>query len=66
MNEVLDLTFTSTPNPNGNRTEMFLASTMAREEQRESIEALLSGGVHELIYSDLDPAIDRLESIVRS
>jgi hypothetical protein len=66
MNEVLDLTFTSTPNPNGNRTEMFLASATAREEQRESIEALLSGGVHELIYSDLDPAIDRLESIVRS
>ena len=65
MNEVLDLTFTSTHNVAGNRTEMFLADPKAREEQRESIEVLLSGGIHELSYSDLDPAIDCLESIVQ-
>jgi hypothetical protein len=65
MNDVLDITFTSSANVAGNRTEMFLADPRAREEQKESIEALLSGGIHELYYSDLDPAIDCLESIVR-
>ncbi len=68
MNDVLDITLTctNTNNGTGNRTEMFLADPKAREEQRASVEALLSGGVHELTYSDLDSAIDCLESIVRA
>jgi hypothetical protein len=66
MNDVLDITFTSTADATGNRREMFLADPKAREEQRASIEALLCGGIHELSYYDLDPAIDCLESIVRN
>jgi HPr serine kinase-like protein len=65
MNDVLDITFTCSANAAGNRTELFLADPKAREEQKESVEELLSGGIHELCYSDLDPAIDCLESIVR-
>jgi hypothetical protein len=64
MNDVLDITFTSTANVAGNRTEMFLADPKAREEQRASIEALLSGGIYELCYSDLDSAVDCLKTIV--
>jgi len=65
MNDVLDITFTCSANSAGNRSEMFLADPKAREEQKESVEVLLSGGIHELCYSDLDPAIDCLESLVR-
>jgi hypothetical protein len=65
MNDVLDITYTCSANRAGNQTEMFLGDPKAREEQRASIESLLSGGIHELSYYDLDPAIDCLESIVR-
>jgi hypothetical protein len=65
MEDVLDITFTCVGNPRGNRTEMFLADPKAREEQRASLDGLLEGSIHELCYSDLDPAIDCLESLVR-
>jgi hypothetical protein len=65
MHDVLDITYSCMDNPAGNRMEMFLADPEARAEQKASIEALLSGGIYELSYSDLDPAIDCLESIVR-
>jgi hypothetical protein len=45
---------------------MFLADPEAREEQKASLDELLAGGVHELSYSDLDSAVDCLESLVRS
>jgi HPr Serine kinase C-terminal domain len=64
MEDVLELTFTCNPKPAGNRMEMFLADPNAREEQKASLDALLTGGIHELSYSDLDSAIDCLESVV--
>jgi len=65
MDDVLDLTFTCATDQPGNRGEMLLADPTAREEQKASLDPLLAGGVHELCYSDLDSAIDCLESIVR-
>ena len=65
MENVMDFTFTCSSNPSGNRTEMFLADPKARAEQKASLDGLLGGGIHELCYSDLDSAIDCLESIVR-
>jgi hypothetical protein len=64
MENVMDFTFTCTPNAKGNRTEMFLADPKGREEQNASLDGLLGGGIHELCYSDLDSAIDCLESLV--
>jgi hypothetical protein len=52
------------PNAAGNRAEMFLADPKGREEQNASLERLLAGGIHELRYSDLDSAVDCLESLV--
>jgi hypothetical protein len=52
------------PNAAGNRAEMFLADPKGREEQNASLEGLLAGGIHELRYSDLDSAVDCLESLV--
>jgi len=65
MENVLDLTFTCADDRPGNRGEMLLADTTARAEQKASLDPLLDGGIHELCYSDLDSAIDCLESIVR-
>jgi len=45
---------------------MFLADAEAREEQKASLNELLAGGVHELSYSDLGPAIACLESLIRN
>jgi hypothetical protein len=45
--------------------EMVLADEEAREEQKACIRQLLTADVHELHYSDLDSAIDCLESEVR-
>jgi HPr Serine kinase C-terminal domain len=66
MEDVLNITFTCVGNPMGNRTEMFLADPQAREEQKASLDGLLEGSIHELCYSDLDSAIDCLESLVRN
>ena len=65
MENVLDLTFTCAADHPGNRGEMHLADSTAREEQKASLDPLLAGGIHELCYSDLDSAIDCLESIVQ-
>lgn len=65
MEDVLELTFTCAADRPGNRSEMFLADPEAREEQKASLTPLLSGGVHELCYSDLDSAVDCLEALVR-
>jgi hypothetical protein len=64
MDDVLDLTFTCAPDRPGNRGEMQLADPTAREEQKASLEPLLAGGIHELCYSDLDSAVDCLETLV--
>jgi hypothetical protein len=64
MENVMDFTFTCTPNASGNRSEMFLADPKGREEQNASLDGLLAGGTHEMSYSDLDSAIDCLESLV--
>lgn len=66
MEDILELTFTCNSYLTGNRTEMFLADPKAREEQKTSLDALLAGSVHELSYSDLDSAVDCLESLVRN
>lgn len=66
LETVMGFTFTCGANPAGNRTETFLADPKAREEQNASLDSLLEGGVHELCYSDLDSAIDCLESIVQN
>jgi hypothetical protein len=64
MENVMGFTFTCNSNPLGNRSEMFLADPSGREEQNASLDGLLGGGIHELCYSDLDSAIDCLESLV--
>jgi hypothetical protein len=64
LENVMGFTFTCTPNGAGNRSEMFLADPKGREEQNASLEGLLEGGIHELCYTDLDSAIDCLESLV--
>ncbi|MBV9887206.1 MAG: hypothetical protein JO119_11720 [Acidobacteria bacterium] len=65
MEDVQDLTFTCAPDRPGNRGEMLLADPTAREEQNASLEPLLAGGIHELCYSDLDSAVDCLETLVQ-
>ena len=64
MENVMEFTFTCISNSAGNRTEMFLADPKGREEQNASVDGLLAGGIHELSYSDLDSAVDCLESLV--
>lgn len=65
MEDVQDLTFTCAPDRPGNCGEMLLADAKAREEQNASLDPLLAGGIHELCYSDLDSAVDCLETLVR-
>lgn len=68
LEDVLEYTFASKSSSDGNnnQAEMFLADPEAREEQKASIRALLAGGIHELRYSNLDSAIECLESLVCS
>ena len=49
----------------GPQAEMALANPEARQEQKASIRRLLCAEVHELSYSNLDDAIDCLQSAVR-
>jgi len=68
LENVLEYTFACKPSvgSRGQQEEMALANPEAREEQKASIGELLTAGVYELCYSDLDSAVDCLESLVRS
>ena len=67
LDDVIDLTLACTPSSEtmAEEPEMLLADEEAREEQKACIRELLTADVHELHYSDLDSAIDCLESEVR-
>jgi hypothetical protein len=68
LEDVLEMTLASKSSPENieNQSEMFLANQEAREEQKASIRNLLAGGTYELGYSNLDSAIECLESLVRN
>jgi hypothetical protein len=67
LEDVLDLTlaYKLSSETMAEEPEMTLANEEAREEQQACIRELLTADVHELHYSDLDSAIDCLESEVR-
>jgi hypothetical protein len=66
LEDVIDLTLACKPLSERmtEESDKILAADEAREEQKACIRELLTADVHELHYSDLDSAIDCLESEV--
>ncbi len=64
LENVLEYVLACQPASAKSHLEKALDNLDAREEQKASVGKLLNGGVHELLYSDLDAAIDSLERLV--